>query len=202
TRATVTVAAAANLARYDDVVRATVSASGQAASDTATITVVAGGSGGDPGPGDGGQPGTGSGRARSFGDIVAGGNLANISVDSSAVVSAKGTIDNIGSPHLIQEYTRDTVEETAALISQIVAERGVQLPATSNGQTELSGTFNLNPKTRGNPTDSAANTANPEGGVWYVRGDLVLRDVQFAGRGTIVVDGNVRFAGASGVRYE
>lgn len=202
-RATVAIAAAAGLARYDDVVRASVSAGGRTASDTASITVVSDG-GGDPGPGGGdppGDPGTGSGRATILGDIFAGGNVSNISVDVNAVVSAKGTIENVNSQNLIQDYSRDAVEETGALLNTIVAERAVELPSTTSGQTQVSGRFNLNPKTRGNPSDSATSAANPEGGVWYVRGDLVLSDVQFIGRGTIVVDGNVRFEGSTGVRY-
>ncbi|MBI4185427.1 hypothetical protein HY524_00040 [Candidatus Berkelbacteria bacterium] len=138
------------------------------------------------------------------GDVYSGGSVSDISVDPGSVVSATGTISGVGSNNTIPGYTRDVVEETSSLLERLVKEKAVSLPIGGSNTITLSGPFNLNPKSRTNPTDTADNTANPDGGVWYVPGNLLLRGVTFTGRGTIIVDGSVTvdaMSGGAGTQY-
>lgn len=125
------------------------------------------------------------------GDVYAGGSVANLTIDPSSVVSASGSITNVGTSNTIASYTRATAAETATAINTLLAEKGVKLSVPAGGPYVLTGDFNLNPKTKGNPKDLTDNSANPEGGVWYIPGDLLMQSARFLGRGTIVVEGNV-----------
>lgn len=129
------------------------------------------------------------------GDVFAGGAVANLKIDPSSVVSATGTITNVGTTNTIANYSRRAEAETTTAINKLVAEQAVTLKPPSGGPYVVSGDFNLNPKSGSNPKDLAENAAKPEGSVWYIPGDLSIQTSKFSGRGTIVVDGSVTISG-------
>ncbi|MBI4032325.1 hypothetical protein HY374_01325 [Candidatus Berkelbacteria bacterium] len=129
------------------------------------------------------------------GDIYARGNVGNLSVSADSVVSASGTVSVTGSSYTIGNYSRTAEESTSATIEKLKREKAVKL---STGDYTISGAFfNLNPKS-GNPTsDTTDNAAKPEGGVWYVPGNLQIKETTIHGRGTIIVGGSVTLAADS-----
>lgn len=145
------------------------------------------------------------------GDIFSGTNVLGISVDPKSVVSAAGTIDILGTNLKLPGYTpapHNSWERLRTLmvanITRLRAERAVTLAANNGPGVAIpapgSSTrfFNLNPLT-GDPYngDHGINPNHPEGGVWYVAGDLELTaPLVIIHRGTIIVEGAIHLLGS------
>lgn len=121
------------------------------------------------------------------GDIYSRGNIGNLTVSADSVVSANGAVEVGGTRYTIANYSRVDEEQTAETLSRLKREKAVRL---STGDYTLTGLFNLNPRS-GSPSDLVNNVANPEGGVWYVPGNLIVGTVTMYGKGTIIVGGSV-----------
>ncbi len=140
------------------------------------------------------------------GDIFGLGGVSGISVGRNSVVSSSGQVkvtrNENTSAYDIPDYrlqdasalawgqVQAQIESTASRL-KIERARTLSLPGGT-----ITGTFNLNPK-NGDYHDGANNDGNPDGGVWYVSGNLTIADgAQFKGRGTIIVQGRVTVAGS------
>lgn len=140
-----------------------------------------------------------------LGDIF-GRGVQGLNVGRNSVVSSSGTVavnrDGGGSDNLnIQGYdprkqlSWATIQRTAdAAIARLVSERGKvpqlfhpeSVAGSSLATFNITSQFNLNP-----------DSANPEGGVWHIPGNLQINGpVTFTGRGTFIVDGTVTVVGS------
>ena len=161
-----------------------------------------------------------------LGDIFGKGLVQGLNVGSNAVVSSGGTIGVIRdgrdqSTFDIPNYSfkgnrldwsgvQIDVRKSDGTIARLLKENAkvpqiacfsqqaqTSAPALPKCEISSNSSFNLNPKTPGDFRDQALSTANPEGGVWHVAGDLVINGpVQFIGSGTIIVDGKVTVNGS------
>ena len=144
------------------------------------------------------------------GDIFSGTGVAGLSIDPSSVIAASGAISALGTSLTIPGYqqTNQTSWETIraqmlANVNRLKNERAVTLTPNNSQSVAIPAPnstgrlFNLNPKT-GNPFDGdqTTNPNQPEGGVFYVAGDLELTaPLTLTNTGTIIVAGNIRLVG-------
>ncbi|MEK7460653.1 MAG: hypothetical protein AAB647_00365 [Patescibacteria group bacterium] len=148
------------------------------------------------------------------GDIFSGTGVAGFSVDPKSVVSSGGAISILGTNLTIPNYQQanqtswETIrKQMLANVSRLKNERAVTLVPNNGSNVSIpapgstSRLFNSNPAS-GNPFDGtqAANTNHPEGGVFYVAGDLVIKaPFTFLNRGTIIVAGSIRLEGEGAI---
>ncbi|MBI2590009.1 hypothetical protein HYW32_03275 [Candidatus Berkelbacteria bacterium] len=139
------------------------------------------------------------------GDIFAEGDVSNLNIDPDSVVSSNGSVTVTGTNNTIQQYDSNASQQADTVIQKLINEKANVLGAGSSasctnsnsGNYTLNSVFNLNPKQAGNPSDSEENAANPEGGVWFVRHNLIMRGATFKGKGTIIVCGDVNLISPS-----
>lgn len=140
------------------------------------------------------------------GDIFAKGAITGFEVDSrSVVVSQSGQINVSGTTYTIPNYTFATALNWAlakAQMDQNVARLKSTKAATYRPQgaddVVIDGiakpAFNLNPDPFFSPDPFAnpnVDPNSPDGGVFWVKGNLTLKNTQFKAKGTIIVDGNL-----------
>lgn len=191
--------ATANLTQNTTFTLTCLNAIGQTASDSLTAIVVLG-------------PGLSA--VNVVGDIFSGTGVAGITVDASSVVAAAGSISVGGTNFTVPGYQQSPVNNWETIreamlqnANRLRSERAVTITPNNGTNVALpapgssSRLFNLNPKS-GNPFDgnSAANPNQPEGGVFYVAGDLVITaPLTFLNGGTIIVGGSIRLQGGGGL---
>lgn len=129
--------------------------------------------------------------AEVIGDIFAEGSVANLTVDDRSIIAAGQSIIDIDgravqlSDYDIGEGWEEFKQAQIEITNNLINERARRLSA---GDYRLGSQFNLNP-------DGAS---NPEGGVFYVPGNLIIdQDVTFTGKGTIIVGGRVILSGGA-----
>lgn len=144
-----------------------------------------------------------SGDVEVIGDIFGTGAVKNIRIDPRSVVSSGDVIEVAGTalfavPHynLRGLNWNDAKAKNQALIDTLIKETAIRLDDGAGGDYTIRDFFNLNPPAGEDPRISEnLNPVNPEGGVWYIAGDLIFDQpiVEFIGKGTIIVAGDVVF---------
>lgn len=147
-----------------------------------------------------------TGISRIIGDIFAQGRISGLSVDPrSVVVSQSGQIVVSGTTYTIPNYNFATALNWSLAkvqmeqnVSRLKATKAAIYRPQGTDNVVIDGTakpaFNLNPDPAfGSDPFSNPNIDpnSPDGGVFWVKGNLTLRNTQFKAKGTIIVDGNL-----------
>lgn len=124
--------------------------------------------------------------AEVIGDVFAEGTVANLTVDDRSIIAAGKSIIEVDgkavklTDYQIGERWDEFKKSQIEITKNLINERAKKLPTGY----KLSSVFNLNPD----------GPSNPEGGVFYVPGNLTIdKDVTFSGKGTIIVEGRIIF---------